>query len=217
MTGCIKVLLVDDHQMFRSGLRALLVREAEMEVVGEASDGRAAVELVATLQPDVVVMDVRMPDLNGIEAARQAMGAKADLKIIALSAEGNERAMAEMLRAGAVGYVVKEAAYEELVLAIRTVVKGMIYFGPAVISRVVSDLQDASQSAGASAFGVLSSREREILQLIAEGKATKEIALALNISIKTAETHRRNVMDKLKIDNVAELTKYAIREGLTGI
>jgi DNA-binding NarL/FixJ family response regulator len=216
MTGNIKVLLVDDHQMFRSGLRALLMREAEMEVVGEAADGRAAVELVVKLQPDVVVMDVRMPDLNGIEAARQAMTVKPDLKIIGLSAEGTERAMAEMLRAGAVGYVVKEAAYEELVLAIRTVIKGTVYFSPAVISLVVNDLQQTSQPV-ASAFGVLSPREREILQLIAEGKATKEIAIALNISIKTAETHRRNVMDKLKIDNVAELTKYAIREGLTGI
>ena len=213
----IRVVLVDDHEIVRSGLRALLQTHPGIEVVGEASEGRRAVELVKDSLPDVLVMDVRMPGLNGIDASRQALAAKPDLKIIALSANCDERSTSAMLRAGAVGYVSKEAAYEELVAAILSVVKGVVYLSPAIVSTLVHSVKNEGEPVPETSFGRLSMREREILQLIAEGKATKEIALILGVSIKTAETHRRNIMEKLNLDNVAELTKYAIREGLTGV
>lgn len=217
MTGSTKVLLVDDHAMVRSGLRALLGREPGMEVVGEASDGRHALELAKDLRPDVMVMDIRMPDLNGIDATRQALAHQPGLKVIALSAQSDDRTATEMLRAGVAGYVVKEAAYEELASAIRAVVKGMVYFSPGVAKRLNKEIGRQHIDGDNSAFARLSSRERETLQLISEGKATKEVAAILHVSVKTAETHRRNIMEKLGIDNVAELTKYAIREGLTSV
>jgi DNA-binding NarL/FixJ family response regulator len=222
-------LLVDDHAMIRAGLRKLLEAEQGLQVVGEASNGRAAVEMTRELQPDVVVMDIRMPDLNGVDATRQAIAARPDVKIIALSANSDERSTGEMLRAGARGYVVKDAAYDELVAAIRAVSSGQVYFSPAVADRLAADLRnggsaiggDADADAGTanaeSVYNRLTSREREILQLIAEGKATKEVAAILHVSVKTAETHRRNIMEKLGIDSIAELTKYAIREGLTTV
>lgn len=211
----IKVLLADDHGIIRSGLRALLQSQQDISIVGEAGDGRQAVELVKELQPDVIIMDVAMPGLNGIDAARLARAAKPDLKIIALSANSEERTTAEMLRAGAVGYVAKEAAYEELLEAIHTVMRGLVYFSPAAMSSLVHSVGTDRTPMLETVFGRLSTREREILQLIAEGKSTKQIASTLAISIKTAETHRRNLMEKLQLDTVAELTKYAIREGLT--
>ena len=203
--------------MVLSGLRALLQRNENIEVIGEATDGRQAIELVTQVRPDVVVMDVRMPGLNGIEATRQALAAKPDVKVIALSANSDERSTGEMLRAGAVGYITKEAAYDELLAAIEAVTKGQIYLSPSITANLAHCVKTAGHEALESAFGRLSNREREILQLIAEGKATKQIAAILDVSIKTTETHRRNIMQKLNIDNVAELTKYAIREGLTSV
>ena len=213
--GNTTIVLVDDHGMVRSGLRALLEREPGFSVVGEAADGRAAVRLIQELSPDVVVMDLRMPGLNGIEAARQAIAAKPGVKVIALSGSSDEITTVEMLRAGATGYVLKDAAFEELVIAIRTVLKGSVYLSPPVASILVGDYVNGNVASRESVFSALSAREREVLQLIAEGKATKEVASTLDISLKTAETHRRNLMLKLRVDSVAELTKYAVRQGLT--
>jgi DNA-binding NarL/FixJ family response regulator len=216
MESGVKVLLVDDHEMVRSGLRALLEQEDDMRVVGEACNGRVALEMIARLEPDVVVMDLQMPDLNGFDAARRALNLRPGLKIVALSASVDERATLEMLRAGAAGYVAKVSAFEELVTAIRTVVKNRVYFDSDVVAHASNQKPDLDGHTK-SAFERLSVREREVLQLIAEGKATKEVAILLGVSVKTAETHRRNLMEKLNVSSIAELTKYAIREGLTGV
>jgi two-component system response regulator NreC len=212
MNADVKLLLVDDHEIVRAGLRTLLQREPDFEVVGEATNGRAAIERVKSLAPDVVVMDVSMPELNGIDATRQVLAAQPGVKVIGLSASADERMTIEMVRAGAAGHLTKSSAFDELAAAIRTVVKGNVYFSPSVAMQIATDGGD---SAAHTAFERLSSREREVLQLIAEGKATKEVAALLRVSVKTAETHRRNLMEKLHVDSVAELTKYAIREGLT--
>jgi len=214
VAAAVKVLLVDDHEMLRNGLKSLLQHEDGMTVVGEASNGRLAIERLKELSPDVVVMDLSMPDLNGIDATRQAIAAKPGVKVIALSASDDDRSAIEMLRAGAVGYVVKVSAYDELISAIRSAINGKVYFSPSVLKRAAAN-GGALAERFESAFDVLSAREREVLQLIAEGKATKEVATHLHISLKTAETHRRNLMEKLNVSSVAELTKYAIREGLT--
>lgn len=209
------VLLVDDHRILREGLRALLAREKDFTVVGEANDGRSAVQMVIERAPDVVVMDLSMPNLNGIEATRQIIAANPEVKVIGLSALGDERSTTEMLRAGARGYILKDVAFEELVAAIHTVMQNRVYLSSAVAGVVVSDHLHGKSSDRDGAYCALSPREREVLQLIAEGKSTKEVAASLSVSIKTAETHRRNLMEKLQRGSVAELTKYAIREGIT--
>lgn len=208
----LKVLVVDDHGIVRSGLRALLSNEPGMRVVGEAASGKEALELVQKCAPDVVVMDIRMPDLNGVDAARQALALRPSLKIIGLSADANDRLAAEFLRLGGMGFVRKDAAYEELVVAIRAAASNHVYCSSTVIAQMT---RHSAEGQGDSAFEVLSEREREHLQLIAEGKTTKEIAAALDVSIKTVETHRRNLLAKLHLGSVAELTKYAVRQGLT--
>jgi DNA-binding NarL/FixJ family response regulator len=212
----VRVLLVDDHVMIRSGLRALLAADDNLEIVGEANEGRTAVQMVRELSPDVVVMDLRMPDMNGIDATRQVLSAKIEARVIGLSANTDRHSVVEMLRAGARGYVLKESAFEELSTAIRAVMKNKVYLSPAITDLVVEEVLNGDGE-GVSVFGVLSAREREVLQLISEGKATKEIAGVLGVSVKTAETHRRNLMEKLHVDSVAELTKYAIREGITSL
>lgn len=214
----IKVILVDDHQMFREGLRLMIESQSDMELLGEAGDGRTAIQLVEKLAPDVVVMDVAMPDLNGIEATRQLHAGFPNTKAIALSMYLNKRYVIEMLKAGASGYLLKDCAFNELSDAIRTVVTGQIYLNPKVNSIVVQDYLkhlsgDFSEDSMISS--TLSDREREVLQLLAEGGNTKQIASALYISAKTVERHRQNIMGKLNIRSIAELTKYAIREGLT--
>jgi len=213
----VRILIADDHRMVRKGLVALLTAEETFEVVGEADDGRAAEQMASQLQPDVVVMDLRMPNLNGIDATRQILGESPKTKIIGLSANSDSRSATEMLRAGASGYVFKQSAFEELATAIRTVMQGEIYLSPSLADGILADYLKGSGREPGSVFGMLSQREREVLQLISEGRATKEVAAELRVSVKTAETHRRNLMEKLHVDSVAELTKYAIREGLTSV
>jgi DNA-binding NarL/FixJ family response regulator len=215
-TSALRVVIVDDHAIFRSGLRALLETEPGFAVVGEASNGREAVRLAQSAAPDVVVMDVRLPDLNGIDTTRQILGLRPDVKVIGLSSNTDERSVLEMMRAGAAGYVAKSSAYEELVAAVRSVIKNRVYYSPRVMKSVARETGGLAHTTD-TAFSRLSPREREVLQLIAEGKSTKEVAARLGVSVKTAETHRRNLMEKLQVDSVAELTKCAIREGLTSV
>ena len=213
----IRILLADDHKITRQGLRSLLDKQADMEVVAEAEEGRTAVRLVREMLPDMVIMDVSMPDLNGMEAARQIVDAFPNVKIIALSMHSDALFVTEMLRSGASGYLLKDCAFEELARAIRTVVAGKTYLSPTISGVVVDDYLHRLSKADFSGSEVLSNREREVLQLLAEGKSTKQIALKLYISAKTVETHRRQIMDKLDIHSVAELTKYAIRKGFTSL
>jgi len=213
----IRILLADDHKIIREGLRALLDGESNMEVVAEAEDGRTAVQLTRKLSPDVVVMDISMPDLNGIEATRQILRDHPGAKVIALSMHSDRQFAARMLEAGASGYVVKDAAFEELATAIRTVVDGRVYLCSLVTGLVVEDYVRRLPETEPKVTSPLSPREREALQLLAEGKTTKEAARELHVSVKTVETHRRNIMEKLNLHSVAELTKYAIRAGLTSL
>jgi DNA-binding NarL/FixJ family response regulator len=213
----IQIVLAEDHKIVRDGLRALINQEPDMQVAAEAEDGRAAVRLVRKLLPDVVVLDIVMPVLNGIEAARQIKAACPDVRIIALSMYSDTRFVTEMLKAGASAYLVKDCAFAELVDAVHAVVEARSYLSSQITGLVLDDYVRCQPQDGASAAEVLSPREREVLQLIAEGKGTREIADILCISVKTVETHRSNIMQKLKVRSVAELTKYAIREGLTSV
>jgi DNA-binding NarL/FixJ family response regulator len=210
----ILVLIAEDHTIFRQGLRALLSKETDMKLVGDVEDGRSAVQLAEQLCPDVVIMDVRMPSLNGLDASRQIKAVCPPTRIVVLSANLEAELSAELLNAGVTGLVPKEAAYEELALAVRTVSTGQTYISPRVADRVVDRLLHAPNGNGGSVFLLLTPRERQVLQLIAEGRATKEIAGDLSLSVKTIETHRRQLMEKLGLYSVAELTRYAVRGGL---
>ena len=212
-----RILLVDDHQIIRQGLCHLLNDAEDMTVVAEAKDGREAVRLVDEQRPDVVVMDISMPELNGIDATRQIVARAPDAKVVTLSQFAERRFVTEMLRAGSRAYVIKEGAFDELVSAIRTVMGGEIYLSPRVADVVPDDYLTSMMEPQESAFSRLSPREREVLQLMSEGNATKEIAACMALSLKTVETHRRNIMEKLQMYSVAELTKYAVREGLTSV
>jgi two-component system, NarL family, response regulator NreC len=209
----IKVLLADDHQIVRDGLRALLGAQDDMEVIAEAREGRTAVRLAEELSPDVIVMDISMPDLNGIDATRQIRNQNPNAQIVGLSAHSDEKMATRMMDAGALGFVPKDAAFEELTTAIRTVVAQRSYISPSL--RFQHPMESNANGAKPRIPRGLTPREREVLQLMAEGKATKEVARHLNVSVKTVETQRRHIMEKLNIYSVAELTKYAIREGLT--
>ena len=211
----IKVFIADDHQIVRQGLRTLLEREPDLEVVAEAENGRSTVRLARESHPEVIIMDVAMPDMNGIEATRQIISEMPKVKVIALSMYADRRFVANMLKAGASGYLLKDCASEELVRAIRVVMAHKTFLSPGVADIVVKDYVQAPLGSEVSAFSVLSNREREVLQLMAEGRSTNQIAECLHVSVKTVETHRQQMMQKLKIHSVAELTKYAIREGLT--
>jgi len=213
----IRILLADDHKITRQGLRSLLEKQADLQVVAEAEQGRAAVSLVKELVPDVVIMDVSMPDLNGVEATRQIVAECPRAKVIALSMHSDSLYVTEMLKSGAAGYLLKDCAFDELARAIRTVVAGKTYLSPSISGVVVDDYLQRLSKADFTNSEVLTGREREVLQLLAEGKSTKQIALKLHISAKTVETHRRQMMDKLDIHSVAELTKYAIRKGFTSL
>jgi DNA-binding NarL/FixJ family response regulator len=213
----ILIILADDHKIVRDGLRSLIEKEDDMEVVAEAEDGRTAVLLAIQLSPHVVLMDIAMPGLNGIEATRQIIAAVPQCKVIALSMHADKRYIMEMLKAGAAGYLLKDSAFEEVAGAIRTALDNKTYLSPAVSEIVIDDYVQQLQNGDGSAFFLLSAREREVLQLLAEGNSMAQIAGRLHLSVKTVETHRLHIMEKLNTRSVAELTKYAIREGLTSL
>ena len=211
-----RVLLAEDHTIVRKGLRSLLDKETGIKVVGEAEDGREAIVKAEELHPDVVVMDIAMPGLNGLEATRQIKKRFSDMKIIILTMHTNEEYVLQTLKAGASGYLVKKAAPAELISAINAVHKGNSFLSPSISRTVIDEYIRRSKeiSEGEEGFEQLTVREREVLQLIAEGRKTREIAELLYISIKTVETHRAHIMDKLDIHSTAELTRYAIRKGI---
>lgn len=213
----IRILLADDHKITREGLRSLINMQADMEVVAEAENGRDAVILARDLKPEIVIMDVSMPGLNGIEATKQILSESTDVKVIALSMHSDNLFVSEMLKSGASGYMLKDCAFEELGRAIREVVGGNVYLSPMISGVVVEDYLRKLNKSNSGESDVLSDREREVLQLLAEGESTKQIGLKLFISAKTVETHRRQIMNKLDMYTVAELTKYAIRSGLTSL
>jgi len=213
----IKILLVDDHKIVRDGLRALIDKYPDLEVVAEAADGRTAVRLAKELSPNIVIMDISMPDLNGIEAARQIASESPRVKVLTLSMHSDARYVKQLFAAGASGYLLKECAIDELVTAIQSVAANQIYLSPRITHVVLTEYLSKQPIAEASVFSVLTAREREVLQLMAEGKTTKEIAYFLNLSVKTVEAHRQKIMEKSNIHSIAELTKYAIREGLTSL
>jgi len=212
-----KIILADDHKIIREGLRSLLEKQTDMEVIAEAHDGLTTVSLVQKLHPDLVIMDIGMPEMNGIDATRKITKDFREVQVIALSMHSDRRFVIQMLKAGAAGYLLKDSAFEELVAAIHTVMQGQHYLSKKITDVVVQDYLQNLPKNESTVFTILSSREREVLQLIAEGKNTKQIASVLNVSIKTIETHRQQVMEKLNIHSIAELTKYAIREGLTSL
>lgn len=207
----VTVLLVDDHRMLREGLRAVLDRQLDFTVVGEAGNGFEALKLVARHAPQVVVMDIAMREMNGIEATRRVIAHHPGTKVIALSAYSDKRYVLEMLEAGALGFVLKETAADELCRAIRTVIRNRRY----VSAEIADALADGNNSPPGGGASELTERERQVLQLLAEGRSSPQIGRRLNISVRTVDAHRRNIMTKLNLYSIAELTKYAVREGLT--
>lgn len=208
--------MADDHTLMREGLTSLLEKDEGLRVVAEARDGREAVRLATELRPDVVIMDVGMPELNGIEATRKVLEESPDSRVIALSMHVERRLVMEALRAGASAYVLKLSAFDELRQAVQAVLQGNRYLSPA-ITDVVLDGVFGKDHAVDTAFTTLSPREREVLQLLAEGSSSKQIAERLGISPRTVDVHRKNIMDKLQMHSVAELTRYAVREGLVSV
>lgn len=213
----ISIILVDDHVIMRDGLRRLLEGESDIEVVGEANNGREAVKISIEKNPDIVVMDVAMQDMNGIEATRQIKKENPNIKIIALSMHSERQIVVGIFRAGASGYLLKDSTSAELVEAIRTVYRDRKYISQKISDIVFQEISDVTKDFKEIGVDVLTNRESEILQLIAEGNSTKRIAKVLFISPKTVESHRANIMEKLDIHNIPELTKYAIRAGLTSL
>lgn len=212
----VRIILVDDHEIVRQGLRMLLHTDSNLELVADTGNGRDAVRLATELSPDVMVMDIAMPALNGVDATRQILSIRPTVKIVAMSAHIDSRTGVNMIQAGAVGLVPKLAAFDELKQAIRTVIEGKVYISPQLPADVAAALKESVIAHhGNGVFGKITAREREVLQLMAEGRSTKQIAADLALSAKTIETHRRQLMSKLGLDNIAALTKYAVREGLT--
>ncbi|MBU1170057.1 MAG: response regulator transcription factor [Proteobacteria bacterium] len=211
----IRVILADDHIVTRSGIKVLLECDSRMTVCAEASSGREASKLCLELSPDVVIMDISMPDLNGMEATRQILSTNPGIRVIALSMHAHRRYISGMLKAGAVGYLLKTCSFEELVCAITTVVENKTYLSPSIAETVVKDYLNSSSVDQMSRTADLTGREKEVLQLISEGVPTREIAKRLFVSESTINTHRRQIMEKLNIHSVARLTKFAIQEGLT--
>ncbi|MDH3358455.1 MAG: response regulator transcription factor [Desulfobacterales bacterium] len=213
----VKILLADDHQIIREGLRSLIEKQPGMEVVAQVENGRTAIKLTRKIKPDVIVMDINMPDMNGIDATRQIVAEFPGIKIIAFSMHSDHQFVAGALKAGVSGYLLKDSAFEELARAIRTVVANQTYLSPKIAVDVVKDYVEKLVDDRTGAPSILTNREREVIQLYAEGHTTKHIAERLYVSIKTVETHRRNIMKKLDIRSIADLTKFAIREGLTSL
>jgi len=213
----VRILLADDHTMFRQGLHAMLNEHHEMEVVGEAENGTAAIKLARQLKPDLIVMDVDMPNMNGIDAARYILPEMPDIKLVALSTYLKKAFILEMFKAGASGYVLKEQAFDELIQAIETVISGETYLSTKAAHIIVDDYVQRRDGKHTSLQRALTEREYEILKLFAEGKPSKEIALLLDISIQAVDANRRRIMQKLDIQSFADLVKYAIREGLTSV
>lgn len=213
----IKVIIADDHMIVKDGLRSLLEKQPDMEVVAEADNGRAALKYVKELSPEVVIMDIGMRELNGIDATRQIVKISPGIKVLALSMYSDKRFVKEMLKAGASGYMLKDSAFKEFIDAIRVIVDNKIYISPSVAGVVMDDYLGNSLERDGSIRTLLTSRELEVLQLLAEGKSTKQIALSLNLSTKTIESHRNKVMQKIDVSNIADLTKYAIREGIISL
>lgn len=206
----IRILLADDHAVVRNGFRRILEGQADMEVVGEASNGREAVEQVAGLQPDVAIMDVTMPELNGIEATRRIADSSPRTRVLALSMHRDSVYVREILRAGARGYLLKDSSEDDLIAAVRSVAQGDGYLSPAVSEAVLSDYRKHVTNP----IDLLTTREREVLQWIAEGKTNKEIATGLNLSVYTVEAHRGKIMEKLNLHSAGEMVRFALRNGL---
>lgn len=213
----IKVLLADDHRLIREGMRSILEMQPGIEVIGEAENGLAAVELARTSCPDVVVLDITMPVLNGFEASRRLLAENPDLKVIAVSMHSDRRMVVGMIKAGASGFLVKDAAATELVSAIRTVHAGNSYLSSRITGVILDEFKHPAPNDSETFAYPLSDREREVLQLLTEGEPTKAIADTLSLSVKTIETHRSKIMAKLDIHSVAELTKWAVRHGITSL
>jgi len=213
----IRIIIADDHRLFRHGLRNLLMDGSDIEVVAETCDGIETIQAVKAQKPDVVLMDITMPNLNGIESSRRIVKENPKTKIIMLSMHSDRRFVLESFKAGAFGYILKDCAIDSLIDAIHTVNQNQYYLDKSIAKAVVKDYINLNSQKADSVFAVLSPREREVLQLMAEGCATKEIADKISVSVKTVETHRKQIMDKLNIHNIAQLTKYAIREGLTSL
>ena len=213
----VRILLADDHTMFRQGLCAMLNEHPDMEVVSEAEDGASAVKLARKLKPDLIVMDVDMPNMSGIDAARRILPEMPDTKLVALSTYLRKAFILEMLKAGASGYILKEQAFDELIEAIKKVISGETYLSTKAANMIVNDYVQRRNGKSTSIQRALTGREYEILKLLAEGKPSKEIALILGISIQAVDASRRRIMQKLDIQSFADLVKYAIREGLTSV
>ncbi len=214
MSG-VRILVADDHTIIRSGLRVLLERQPGFQVVGEAADGRQAVELARSLRPDVVMLDIAMPNLNGIEAARQICGELPRAAVVILSMHADEGYVLKALKAGARGYLLKDSAEADIIEAVRAVHAGKAFFSPEISKMLVEDyVRQARQRGMDDSYELLTTREREILQLLAEGKANKDIAAMLNLSVYTVETHRSNILQKLNLHSLPELVLYAVRKGV---
>ncbi|MBI5058648.1 response regulator transcription factor [candidate division KSB1 bacterium] len=213
----LRVILADDHKLFRLGLRELLTSHQGLNVVGEAGNGLEAISLARELHPDVILMDISMSELNGIEACRRIVSEEPDIRVVMLSMHADRRYVIESLRAGARGYVLKDAAPEELVRAIRRVTQNQYYLSESTNQQIIAEFLKLAAPPATGVYDLLSGRERTVLQLIAEGNTTKQIADKLSLSVKTVETHRQHIMEKLNLFTVADLTRYAIREGLTSL